>query len=99
MQVTAPVQPGYSGGPVLDGGGAVVGVVVAKLDAIAVAQVTADIPQNVNFAIKVSLAANLLDAHGIPYTTAGAYDELPATEIAARARAFTAQVLCLGSER
>ncbi|MBT5861197.1 MAG: trypsin-like serine protease [Alphaproteobacteria bacterium] len=52
MQITAPVQPGNSGGPLLDGAGNVVGVVVAKLDAILVAEAIGDIPQNVNFAIQ-----------------------------------------------
>ena len=51
IQITAPVQPGNSGGPVLDAAGNVVGVVVAKLDAIRIARSTGDIPQNVNFAI------------------------------------------------
>ena len=53
IQLTAPVQPGNSGGPVLDAAGNVVGVVVAKLDAIRVARSTGDIPQNVNFALSV----------------------------------------------
>ena len=51
MQITAPVQPGNSGGPLLDGAGNVLGVVVAKLDALYVAEAIGDIPQKLNFAI------------------------------------------------
>ena len=51
VQISAPVQPGNSGGPVFDTSGHVVGVVVAKLDALRVAQFTGDVPQNVNFAV------------------------------------------------
>jgi len=59
-QISAPVQPGNSGGPLLDLAGHVVGVVVAKLNAQRVAQRTGDIPQNVNFAIKGSEAVEFL---------------------------------------
>jgi S1-C subfamily serine protease len=53
LQISAPVQPGNSGGPLLDSHGLVVGIVVAKLNALRMAQATGgDIPQNVNFAIK-----------------------------------------------
>lgn len=52
IQISAPVQPGNSGGPLLDMSGLVVGVVVSKLNAQRVAQRTGDIPQNVNFAVK-----------------------------------------------
>jgi S1-C subfamily serine protease len=56
LQISAEVQPGNSGGPLLDSSGSIAGVVVAKLDAIAVANVVGDIPQNVNFAIKAEVA-------------------------------------------
>src|SRR5439155_21695916 len=55
LQITAPVQPGSSGGPLLDQSGNVVGVVVGKLDALRVAQAIGDIPQNVNFAINAAV--------------------------------------------
>jgi hypothetical protein len=43
----------------------VVGVVVAKLNALEIASVTGDIPRNVNFAIKASVAAAFLDAQRV----------------------------------
>lgn len=67
IQITAPVQPGNSGGPLVDQHGRVVGVIVAKLDALEVAKATGDIPQNVNFAIRDSVATAFLDTLGIPY--------------------------------
>jgi S1-C subfamily serine protease len=60
-QVSVPVQPGNSGGPLLDANGKLVGVVVAKLG-IKAAKVLGDIPQNVNYAVKASYAMPLI--HG-----------------------------------
>jgi TPR repeat protein len=67
FQITAPVQPGNSGGPVFDRQGNVIGVVVSKLDAVSVARATKDVPQNVNFAIHVEILRAVLDAHRVQY--------------------------------
>ncbi|HEY8611935.1 MAG TPA: serine protease [Roseomonas sp.] len=65
IQISAPVQPGNSGGPLLDMQGNVVGVVVSKLNAQAVAGRTGDIAQNINFAVRGERAAAFLRAAGV----------------------------------
>ena len=65
FQISAPVQPGNSGGPVVDKAGNVTGVIVSKLNALNVAAITQDIPQNVNFAIKAGIAINFLSSNDI----------------------------------
>ena len=67
LQMSAPVQPGSSGGPLFDASGNVVGVVVTKLNARVVAEETGDIPQNVNFAVKESVVREFLDAQAVKY--------------------------------
>ncbi|MBU8539444.1 S1C family serine protease [Falsiroseomonas tokyonensis] len=68
FQISAPVQPGNSGGPLLDLSGQVVGVIVSKLNAARVAQRTGDIPQNVNFAVKGNEAVEFLRGAGVTPT-------------------------------
>ncbi len=58
-QISAPVQPGNSGGPLLDENGNLIGVIVSKLS-IEAAKATNDIPQNVNYAVKSTYALALL---------------------------------------
>ncbi len=70
LQISAPVQPGNSGGPLLDSSGHIVGIVTSKLDAALVGRLTGDIPQNVSFALKAELARTLLDSKGIVYQKA-----------------------------
>jgi uncharacterized protein len=94
LQITAPVQPGNSGGPLLDSAGAVVGVVVSKLDAVAVAQATGDIPQNVNFAIKSPVASSFLSIHGIEYRESAPDKNKSRVAIAAEAQKYTVLIEC-----
>jgi len=60
-QISVPVQPGNSGGPLLDMNGNVTGVIVAVLDAKAAFKITGSLPQNVNYALKSTYAQALLD--------------------------------------
>ena len=96
LQITAPVQPGNSGGPLLDTAGNVIGVVVSKLDAVRTAELTGDIPQNVNFAIKGALVRGFLDIHGVAYVRRASDVKLAPERLAERARAFTVAVHCWG---
>ena len=62
MQITVPIQGGNSGGPLLDEAGNALGLVVAQLNAETVFEYTGTIPQNVNFAIKISYALPLVQS-------------------------------------
>ena len=94
FQITAPVQPGSSGGPLLDTAGNVVGVVVSKLNAIEIARHTGSLPQNVNFAIKVSVVRMFLDNHGVTYHRGTSGNKISPEKIADLARRFTVAVQC-----
>ncbi|MFC1526537.1 S1C family serine protease [Candidatus Latescibacterota bacterium] len=59
-QITVPIQPGNSGGPLLNNRGAVIGVVTASLNELYFLAKNRAIPQNVNFAIKINYVHNLL---------------------------------------
>ena len=80
LQISAPVQPGNSGGPLLDMRGQVIGVVVSKLNAGQVARQTGDIPQNVNFAVKHTEALAFLREQNVQVTQGAASDTLRAAD-------------------
>jgi S1-C subfamily serine protease len=94
LQFTAPTQSGNSGGPLLDSEGAIVGVVSSKLNAVRVHEMTGDIPQNVNFAIKAALARGLLEAIGIDYQSRVTRSTRSTADIAAEARDFVVKIEC-----
>ena len=60
-QIDVPVQPGNSGGPLVDENGNILGIIVSILDAKTIFKITGTLPQNVNYAIKSIYAIALLD--------------------------------------
>ncbi len=95
FQISAPVQPGNSGGPLLDSGGNVVGVIVSKLNAQRVAQRTGDIPQNVNFAVKGSEALDFLRQNRVE-PRFGEGSGRPAAEVGEIAHPSVLFMRCMG---
>jgi S1-C subfamily serine protease len=95
IQISAPVQQGNSGGPLLDLRGHVVGVIVSKLNAQRIAQATGDIPQNVNFAVKHTEAVDFMREHGIQPVLQDAGAQRTAAEVGEIAHASTVFLRCL----
>lgn len=60
FQITAPIQSGNSGSAILNGDGLLVGIATAKFDARALSDVTGEIVQNVNFALRAEYIKNFL---------------------------------------
>ncbi len=78
-QISVPVQPGNSGGPLCDAHGEVVGIVVARLNDRAMLETSGMVPQNVNYAVKARLAVQLLQkVKGLaPFQNQGALADSP----------------------
>lgn len=94
LQISAAVQPGNSGGPLLASSGEIVGVVSAKLNALKFVKATGNIPENINFAIKTGALRDFLDNSAVSYQTADSKIESKTADIARNARAFTPLVSC-----
>jgi S1-C subfamily serine protease len=95
LQISAPIQPGNSGGPLLDTSGNVVGIVSQKLNAVRIAAMTGgDIPQNVNFAIRSSVARTFLEANDVTYTKAPSKTKLDIADVGDVAKGFTVLIGC-----
>lgn len=67
IQIDAALQPGNSGGPILDEYGNVVAVAVAKLSLEKILKDFGVVPENTNFGVKVSAVKNLMEGNGVPF--------------------------------
>lgn len=94
MQMTAPVQSGNSGGPLLGSNGKVVGVVVSKLDAFRVADAIGDVPQNVNFAVRGEIAKLFLAQNGVDPKLSASNTTVDPVTLAEQATKFTTFIEC-----
>jgi len=86
LQFTAPIQPGNSGGPLLNEGGFVVGINTSNL-------VGEDL-QNINFAIKGTSALNFLGQYGIEFEHKDYVDAISSADIVEQSKEFTVRILC-----
>jgi S1-C subfamily serine protease len=76
VQVSAEIQPGNSGGPLLDREGNVIGIINKTINPTAVAQATGGaLPQNINFAIKAVPALDFVKTADAAAFAALGYDQ------------------------
>ena len=65
IQIDAAIQPGNSGGPIMDEYGNIIAVAVSKLDMKKILKDYGVIPENTNFGIKASAVKNLLQGNAV----------------------------------
>jgi len=95
LQMTAQIQPGNSGGPVMNRSGEIVGVVVETANEDYFREQRGTDTQNLNFAVRDSLAVSFLDTNNVDYQLGTADGESMAiADIAEIAQDFTGLILC-----
>ncbi|SMH47964.1 PAN domain-containing protein [Mesorhizobium australicum] len=94
LQISTPIQPGNSGGPIVDRKGALLGVTTATLRPEAGGGA---LPQNVNFAIRATLLQTFLESRSIEFEVAStASVELTTADLAERLQPAILQIVCYG---
>ena len=94
LQISASIQPGSSGGPLLDNSGNIVGIVSSKLSELAMLKATGSLPQNINFAIKSQAVQLFLNTHKIMYSLQQSDKNYETADIVEKAQEFTLQIQC-----
>lgn len=97
LQLTSPVQPGNSGGPLVDDNGNVIGVIVSRLETSS--EITGKrAAQNVNFAIKSNMAKIFMDLNMVDYQVRKSNGAKKISQIVTEAKEATVQVICKEKE-
>jgi S1-C subfamily serine protease len=95
IQVSTPIQPGNSGGPLMDSSGAVIGVSKAIMGTLNAAVAAGGaVPQNVNFGVSAGTAVTFLGSSNIDAQVTSGGNKLEPEAIAEIAMKFTVQISC-----
>ena len=94
LQFTAPIQPGNSGGALVDRSGAVVGVTASSLDDLAALERGGFVPQGVNFAVRREIIIAFLETQGVSLEPENAAATMTVADIAQRARKSVLPIIC-----
>lgn len=88
------IRRGNSGGPLLDTGGSVLGVVFAKVDSVTVYQTTSQVVQEIGLASPGDILTTFLSAQGVDYRVGYGRPPQPVDRIMEDLRPFMAQIGC-----
>jgi len=85
FQLSVPVNPGNSGGPVFNDTGTIIGVVVSQL---------AMENQGVNFGVSLAILKDFLNEHRVPFSEAADTQKVATEDLMAEAVHYTVFILC-----
>lgn len=93
--MTTAIQPGNSGGPLIDMNGNIVGIVVATLSPEVMLKYTGSLPQNINFAIKIDYLLSLAEMSDIKLLRANKVMNSPmqVSDLAQKVNPFVARIV------
>lgn len=95
IQIDAALQPGNSGGPVLNENGELIGIASAGLNKLLMAKEAGYVPENVNFAVASTIVSNILKSQKIKFSQSGIFSSSYSnTELAELGNSSTMQLFC-----